>query len=206
MAQIGVLLVGFEPLPAVGTRRILEAEGDFVVVGTAADGEAGLALARRERPDLALLDLRPARSSCLGWVRAFRRSVPEMLLTVLDGKLDGTATLILQRQGVRGCFLTGMTATDFVDGLREVQRGQGRVFFAAAEVAAAAIRAGTPPTPRQLEVLSLLAQGLSNDDMARRLGCTPRTVEYHLSQMRRQLAVHSRGQLAYEARERGWLR
>jgi DNA-binding NarL/FixJ family response regulator len=209
-----VLLVDDQELVRTGFRMILEAEPDMRVVGEAADGREAVEQARRTRPDVVLMDVRMPGMDGIEATRVLRdgadadRGPHVLVLTTFD--LDEHVYDAL-RAGAAGFLLKDVRATQLVDAVRVVAAGEAMIAPAVtrrliAEFAQRAPRAHPPPgldelTPRELEVLRLLARGLSNAEIARELWLGEATVKTHLSRVLAKLRLRDRVQavvLAYE--------
>jgi DNA-binding NarL/FixJ family response regulator len=212
--SIRVLLCDDQALVRSGFRMILEAREDIEVVGEAEDGAQALELARRRRPDVILMDVRMPR---LDGVEATRRLVEEgsqariLILTTFD--LDEYVYEAL-RAGASGFLLKDVQPAQLVEAIRVVARGEAllaptvtrRLLDRFAQGLPGA--PGEPPpelsslTERELEVLGLLASGLSNAELAERLVLSETTVKTHVSSILRKLGLRDRVQavvLAYQA-------
>jgi DNA-binding NarL/FixJ family response regulator len=212
--SIRVLLCDDQALVRSGFRMILEAREDIEVVGEAEDGAQALELARRRRPDVILMDVRMPR---LDGVEATRRLVEEgseariLILTTFD--LDEYVYEAL-RAGASGFLLKDLQPAQLVEAIRVVARGEAllaptvtrRLLDRFAQGLPGA--PGEPPpelsslTERELEVLGLLASGLSNAELAERLFLSETTVKTHVSSILRKLGLRDRVQavvLAYQA-------
>jgi DNA-binding NarL/FixJ family response regulator len=205
-----VLLVDDEELVRTGLRMILDAEPDLTVVGDAADGVEALARLRELAPDVVLMDIRMPRMDGL---EATRRMVTEsdakvVVLTTFD--LDEHVYAALAA-GASGFLLKDAPATQLVHAIRVAAAGDAllapsvtrRLIARFAENHASA----RPPlptdlTPRETEVLILLAEGLSNTEIAERLVVGDATVKTHVARVLTKLGVRDRVQavvLAYRS-------
>jgi DNA-binding NarL/FixJ family response regulator len=212
--SIRVLLCDDQALVRSGFRMILEAREDIEVVGEAEDGAQALELARRRRPDVILMDVRMPR---LDGVEATRRLVEKgsqariLILTTFD--FDEYVYEAL-RAGASGFLLKDVQPAQLVEAIRVVARGEAllaptvtrRLLDRFARDLPGA--PGEPPpelsslTERELEVLGLLASGLSNAELAERLFLSETTVKTHVSSILRKLGLRDRVQavvLAYQA-------
>jgi DNA-binding NarL/FixJ family response regulator len=212
---IRVLLADDQTLVRAGFRAILTAEDDIAVVGEAADGLTAVAAALAERPDVVLMDIRMPGLDGLGATRRI----------AADPRLDHVRVVILTtfetdeyvfeaiRAGASGFLVKDTDPADLLRAIRVVAQGDALLAPSVtrrliADVAARA-RIGTPIpglnelTEREREILSLVAGGLSNDDIAQRLVISPMTVKTHVSRVMGKLAAHDRAQLVVFAYESG---
>ena len=209
-----VLLADDQELVRTGFRMILEAEPDMRIVGEAGDGREAVEQARRTRPDVVLMDVRMPGMDGIEATRVLRDgadpdSGPHVLvLTTFD--LDEHVYDAL-RAGAAGFLLKDVRAAQLVDAVRVVAAGEAMIAPGVtrrliAEFARRAPKAEPPLgldelTPRELEVLRLLARGLSNAEIARELWLGEATVKTHLSRVLAKLRLRDRVQavvLAYE--------
>ncbi|RCV50247.1 response regulator [Marinitenerispora sediminis] len=205
-----------------GLVMILDSAPDVEVVAEAADGEEAVAAARRLRPDVVLMDVRMPRRDGISATRELTgMGVDVLILTTFD--LDEYVFGAL-RAGAAGFLLKDIEADDLVAAVRVVARGEGMI---APAVTRRLIRefagAGRPPgrfgsggpaawtapgaaalaqlTPREREVLGCVGEGLSNQQIARRLGITETTAKTHVSRILAKLDLRSRVQAAIIAQE-----
>ncbi len=207
-----ILLVDDQELVRTGFRVVLDAEPDFEVIGEAADGFAALDAAQTSRPDVVLMDIRMPN---LDGIEATRRiataeGAPRVLiLTTFD--LDDYVYEAL-RAGASGFLLKDARADELCDAVRTVAAGDALLSptitrkliesYTRRPPASAQPEALGELTPRELEVLRLVARGMSNNDIARELVVGDATVKTHVSRIFSKLDLHDRAQavvLAYES-------
>jgi DNA-binding NarL/FixJ family response regulator len=212
--MIRVLLCDDQALVRSGFRMILDARDDLEVVGEAEDGVQAIALARKLDPDVILMDVRMPE---LDGVEATRRLIANgsrarvLILTTFD--LDEYVYEAI-RAGASGFLLKDVQPSQLVDAIRVVAAGEAllaptvtrRLLDRFAETLPNGAKRPPPGldllTERELEVLKLLAQGLSNAELAERLFLSETTVKSHISSVLRKLDLRDRVQavvLAYEA-------
>ena len=212
--SISVLLADDQPLLRRGFRMILEAEGDLTVVAEAGDGEEAADLARRHEPDVVLMDIRMPGTD---GIEATRRILAApagagcriIILTTFD--LDQYVYAALTA-GASGFLLKDVSPEQLVDAVRMVRSGDALLAPSITRrlVERFASTAPAPPqghadlselTPRELEVLQLLARGLSNAELAAELVLSEATVKTHVARILRKLGLRDRVQavvLAYQ--------
>jgi len=203
---IRVLVADDQPLVRAGVSALLAAEPDVEVVGVAADGGEALRLARRTRPDVAVLDIRMpvrngievARELCAPGADP---AVPVLMLTTFD--LDDLVFGALEA-GASGFLLKDAEPDVIVDAVRQVAAGNGtidqtltrrvlREFVSRRSLQpVTGGRASELLTARERDVLLLLAQGMSNEEIAAELVVEVSTVKSHLARMLPKLGVRSR--------------
>jgi serine/threonine-protein kinase PknK len=183
-----VVVADDEVLFREGLASLLERFG-FLVVGQAESSAELIELVRIERPDLAIVDIRmPPKHSIEGLeaARAIRAEVPETAILVLSAHIEVEHAMDLLASGQRTGYLLKSRVTDvdeFVDTLDRICRGGSAVDPALVQELVAARRAGDPLdalSPREREVLALMAEGRSNSGIAHRLWVTEGTVEKHV--------------------------
>ncbi len=207
-----VLMIDDHALFRVGLQGLLEQRG-IEVVAAVAEGAEGLALAEQKQPDIILLDLRMPDMSGLEVLQEVRDrdiKIPVVMLTTSNEEQDLVEAL---RNGAQGYLLKDMEPDELVSALRDIEKGKNVVAQGLTDVLARMVQ-GDPVeeqpkespfselTPRELEILCLLADGQSNKVIARNLGISDGTVKLHVKSIMRKLDVHSRVEAAVLAVER----
>ena len=218
MTAVRVLLADDQAVVRRGLRTILEAEPDMEVVGEAADGVEAVALARRRAADVVLMDVRMPRMDGLAATRllahpASGAAIDVLVVTTFD--LDEVVFAAL-RAGAAGFLLKSAEPEVLIEGVRTVARGQGLISpevtrrliseFAASAPAAHADERVDSLTPREREVLLLMARGLSNADLGSELVLEASTVKKHVANVLSKLDLSSRAQAVVFAYEHGLAR
>src|SRR5579875_954072 len=222
--MIRVLLADDQALVRAGFRMLLEAAGDIEVVAEAANGGTAVALARQHRPDVVLMDLRMPEVdgiTAMGLIAADPAlgAVRVVVLTTFDDEESVFAAL---RAGASGFLVKDVEPGDLLRAIRVVARGEAllspsvtRAVIArfAAGAAAPAGRAPGPARPappglaalteREREVVTLVAAGLSNEEIAVKLTVSPLTAKTHVSRAMTKLCARDRAQLVVLAYEHG---
>lgn len=190
---------------------MLESLGGFVVVGEAADGEAAVREVQLHRPDVAVMDVMMPGVDGVEATRRVARASPGTAVLVLSMSEDDDVVFSAMQAGARGYLLKGAAQEEIDRALRAVVAGEA-IFGpgVAARVLgvfspAPAGRAGAFPelTPREREVLELVARGRRNAAIAAALGLAPKTVANHLPSIFAKLRVTDRSEAIVRAREEG---
>jgi DNA-binding NarL/FixJ family response regulator len=208
----GVLIVDDDALIRAGLRAIIDAEPDLTVVGEAADGADVVPAVRRLRPDVVLMDVRMPAVDGIQATRLLQRlDDPPRVLVVTTFENDEYVYEAL-RAGAGGFLLKRSRPVQIVDAVRVVARGDSLLFPAAVRRLAAAYgpapAAGLPGaqlTEREGEVLRLMADGLSNAEIAARLVLGQETVKTHVGNVLAKLGVRDRTQAVVVAYRSGFI-
>jgi NarL family two-component system response regulator LiaR len=206
---IRVLIADDHAVVRQGLRTFLDLQDDVEVVAEAPDGEAALAAAERVQPDVVLLDLVMPKVDGVAALRALRERAPEARVIVLTSFGDDDRLFAALRAGAVGYLLKDVEPAELVRAIRTAHAGQSPLSPAVAarvidELAHGGHRAGAAEelTPRELEVLRLIARGRSNKRIALELGMAEKTVKTHVSHLLAKLGVADRTQAAlYAVRE-----
>jgi DNA-binding NarL/FixJ family response regulator len=215
--KIRLLLVDDQRLMRDGLRTILELEQDFDVVGEAENGQAGLDAFEEFVPDVVLMDIR---MPGMDGVEATRRMImrwPDARVIILTTFDDDEYIFEGLRAGALGYLLKDVSGDELAEAIRKVADGGALIEpsvarkviaeFARLEPAARPLNEGLadPLSEREIEILQLLAQGLSNKQIASRLHLAEGTVKNYISNIFNKLGVSDRTQAALRARELGVL-
>jgi DNA-binding NarL/FixJ family response regulator len=209
---IRVLLVDDEELVRGGLRAILDARDDIEVVGEAADGAVVVPLATSLRPDVVVMDIRMPLVDGIQATRELRRrmSEPPRILVVTTFGDDENVYAALHA-GADGFLPKRARPAEIVDAVRIVARGESLLFPAAIRSLATRHVPASPRngkvvpdlTPREQEILQLMARGLSNSEIAGELYLGLQTVKTHVSSLLRKLDARDRTQAVIAAYESG---
>ena len=209
--SIRILLVDDQTLVRTGFRLILGSEPDFEVVGDAADGQEGIELGRRLRPDVVLMDIRMPRMDGIEATRRLTIASPATKVVILTTYDLDEYVFDALRAGASGFILKDAPADQLVNAVRVAAAGDALLAPSITrrlveEFARRAPRADVPLgdlTPRELEVLKLMARALSNAEIANRLVVSEGTVKTHVARILMKLECRDRVQAVVAAYESG---
>jgi DNA-binding NarL/FixJ family response regulator len=214
---IRVLLADDQQMIRAGLRLIISAEPDIQVVGEAGDGPGAVTAARRLRPDVTLMDIRmPKLNGIQATHRLYADTPPPTRVIVLTTFDIDSYVYEALRAGASGFLLKNAPPEDLVHAIRVVASGAGLLDPAVTrrvieEFARTPTPLPAPPqvatlTARELEVLHLVARGLSNAEIAARLYVSEATIKTHVARMLTKLALRDRVQAVVYAYEHGLIR
>jgi DNA-binding NarL/FixJ family response regulator len=206
---IRVLVADDFPLMRQAVVAALESDPGIHVVGEAADGEEALTRARETHPDVLLLDLYMPGLSGLGVLSQIREEMPDVRVLVMTASEKHESLVQAVGAGAAGYITKRSTVPQLRDAVTTVHGGGAAVSPALTAHLLRAFSSGTGGVPRsrallgqrELEVLRLVAEGMTDDEISRRLFISPRTVQAHLARVRDKTGVRRRSQLARWATE-----
>lgn len=215
MGKIKILIADDHAVVREGTRQILEQEPDLDVVAEAADGEEAVKLASSSRPDVAILDIAMPKVDGIEATRKIKELCPGVAVLVLTAYDDDQFVFGLLEAGAAGYLLKSIRGRELVEAVRQVYAGESVLHPA---IARKVLNRFTPtgekkgmPEPakvlseREIEVLQLATQGLSNHEIADKLFLSLRTVQAHLGHIFNKLKVSSRTEAVVHAIKAGWV-
>jgi len=209
---IRVLVADDHPVFRRGLVGVLSEEPDVEVVAEAGDGDTAVALVSELKPDVVLMDLHMTGSGGIAATRRLTDEAPEVAVLVLTMLDDEESVLAALHAGARGYLVKGASGDRILEAVRAVDLGEA-VF--GADVAGLVLgrltaqrrtaRAGPFPmlTDREEEILSLIALGRSNTEIARHLVVSDKTVRNHITNVFAKLGVTDRAQAIVKARDAG---
>lgn len=213
------LLVDDQPLFLEGLRNLLAARG-VEVIGTATDGFEALAKARALRPDVILMDVAMPHCNGLEALRLIKAELPDIKIVMLTVSGEDEDLFEAIKSGASGYLLKNLDAEEFFSLLSELGQGEvplskGLTAKILERFACQVGKAGRSVqieddgaenlTPRQMEVLTLVAQGMTYKEIGAVLCLTERTVKYHMAQISERLRLENRAQAIDYVRRRGLL-
>ena len=206
---VGIVLVDDHAIVRQGLRSILERERDLRIVGEASTADEAMAVVERTRPAVVLLDLKlstGADSQGLELCSRLTTRYPGLGVLVLTTFLDDNLVAQAIHRRARGYVIKDVDTTELVRAIRAVVRKESAFDSrsAAAMVRSLRVQPDQPAfTERELNVLELLAHGLSNKEIGKRLYISETTVKFHVRNLMRKLNAASRAEAVYEASKLG---
>ncbi len=217
--QIRLLLADDHAVVRTGTRQLLERQPDFDIVGEASDGEEAIRLAHELRPDVVLMDVRMPKLSGVEATRRIKEELPDIRVLVLTAHDEDAYVFGLLQAGANGYLLKTAEFEELVKAIHTVVSGQSAL---APEVAGKVVAQFTSGkslpdvltdnkedydglTERELSILTLVGQGLSNKQIGSELSISDRTVQAHLSNIFSKLGVSSRTEAVMYAVRKNWI-
>jgi NarL family two-component system response regulator LiaR len=218
MDRIQILLAEDHVLVREGTRELIDHEDDLEVVAEAGDGEEAVRLADAHHPDVILMDVAMPKLNGLEATRQIKAAHPEIAVLVLTAYDDDEYVFAFLEMGAAGYLLKDASAEDLVKAIRAVYAGESVLDPAVTRKVIDYFARGTDSshrwgaqesvetalTERELEVLKLAAQGMTNREIGGQLSISARTVQVHLSNVFGKLGVGSRTEAVLQAVREGW--
>ena len=199
------MCVDDHPVVREGIAALIENQDDVVSVGEAADGQAAIEQYRKLRPDVVLMDLRMPGLGGLEATTQIRREFPAARIIVLTTYEGDEVIHRALDAGARGYLLKDSVRRELLQTIREVHAGQRHI----SATAATCLAEHTPRTslsPRELEVLHLIAEGLRNKEIGAKLDIAEDTVKIHIKNIFAKLEVIDRTEAVVVASQRGFIR
>ncbi len=202
MPKIKILIADDHAVVREGTRQILAQEPDLEVVAEAADGEEAIRLAGEYKPDVAIMDIAMPKCDGIEATRKIKGLYPGIAVLILSAYDDDQFVFSLLEAGAAGYLLKSIRGRELIDAVRAVYAGESVLHpsiarkvlnrFVPTPGKAAAQKPVEVLSDREVEVLKLATQGLSNQEIAEKLCLSLRTVQAHLGHIFNKLEVSSR--------------
>ena len=211
--MIRILVVDDHPVVREGLVAIIEAQDDMTVVGEAGDGSQAIAIYKAAKPDVVLMDLAMPGTDGVQAIEGMRAFDPEARVVVLTAYDTDERILRAVEAGARGYLVKGAPRDDIFRAVRVVNLGgsllepavAGKLLNRVGDI----LRGGAPEeelTPREQDVLNLMARGFRNKEIAFELHITERTVKFHANAIYRKLDVGGRTEAVSKALQKGMVK
>ena len=208
--NIRVLIVDDHPVVRQGLRMVLSLQPDMLLVGEASDGAEGVRMARELQPDLIIMDLKMPIHDGTTAIREIARAYPHIRILALTAFETDDTTSVALRAGAHGCLFKDATPQQLVAALRSLAQGNSvlhpRAAFNMLQRLAMPASQQAPHeqrTARELQVLSYVGLGATNDAIAEAMKISHRTVTTHIHNILNKLNLSNRTQAAIYAQEQG---
>ena len=218
MDKIRVLLADDHPLVRSGLIRLLEPHKDITVVGEAEDGEEAIQKAKQLKPDVVVIDLSMPKVSGVEAAKILQKEYPSARVLVLTMHENEEYVYQIFKSGAGGYILKNAGREEIATAIRAVAKGERFFSPRVSEIMVEGYLrkaedrekrpapVDVPLTTREKEVLSLIAEGLNNQQIADKLFISPRTVDTHRTNIMQKLDIHDAGNLVRFAIEKGFSR
>jgi len=211
---IRVLIADDHTIVRSGVNLLLSSEPDIEVVGEATDGISAVELAQQFKPDVVLMDIGMPELDGIEATRRIRERVPEANVLVLTMHRSDEYLFQMLEAGALGYVLKGAETSELINAVRTVARGEVFLYPSMARrlVQQFLRQVGADPserprlTPREKQILNLVAEGYSNKEIAERLVVSPSTVHSHRTNLMQKLGLSTRHELVQYARRQGLIR
>ncbi|MDR7480948.1 MAG: response regulator transcription factor [Armatimonadota bacterium] len=211
--KIRILIADDHSIVREGVRMILAGQEDFEVVGEAATGREAVEQARRLRPDVVVMDISMPDLNGIQATEQIRRELPEVQVLGLTMHEEGNYVFELLKVGAAGYVLKRAAAEDLVAAVRAAHRGEAFLYPSVAKMVVQDFLQRASPTEkaqtldglteREREVLTLIAEGHTNQEIANRLYISIKTVQTHRAHIMEKLNLHDRAELVRYAIRKG---
>ena len=214
MDKIKILIADDHAVVREGTRQILEQESDMEVVAEAEDGEEAVKLAGSSKPNVAIIDISMPNVDGIEATKQIKALYPSIAILILSAYDDDQFVFSLLEAGAAGYMLKSIRSRELVDAVRAVYAGESVLHPSIAHKVLNRFMPG-PGKPkhepsvalseREIDILKLAAEGLSNQDIADKLFLSVRTVQAHLGHIFNKIGVGSRTEAVVRALREGWI-
>jgi len=197
-----------QPLVINGLRNLLQTRG-ITVVGEAHNGHEAVTQTRKHRPDVIFMDVHMPECDGLEATQRIKAEFPEIKIIILTISADETDLANSLRAGAIGYLLKNVAADKLFEALMAAQTGESPISpeltGKLVQQLSTPIQPTSPLTPRQLEILRLIQQGITYKEIADRLTVSQNTIKYHVKQILNQLGVNTRTEAIAQAIQQGWI-
>jgi NarL family two-component system response regulator LiaR len=212
--NITILLADDHVLLRQGTRELLEREDDMTVVGEAGDGEEAVRLTADLHPHVIIMDIAMPKMNGIEATRRIKEIFPDSAVLILSAYDDDQYVFAILEAGAAGYLLKDVPSDELVEAIRAVHAGESILHptiarkvvnrFASPQGLGPAAVESDQLSDREMEVLKLAAQGMTNMEIAKELDLSVRTIQGHLSNIFSKMQVGSRTEAVIQGLQRGW--
>jgi DNA-binding NarL/FixJ family response regulator len=195
MRRITVLLADDHPIVRDGIRAVLQQHQEIDVVGEAADGEEVMAFVKNRRPDVVVLDINMPRMDGFACARKLKKEHPEVKIVMLTMYAQKTFLEEIIRLGIDGCLLKNNSAQELGAAIMRVAEGKSYYDRIQTFRAEQPEERALPLTPREIEILQFMAQGLTSTQIAEKLCIAEHTVRTHRKNIHKKTGMGSASEL-----------
>jgi len=208
---IHILIVDDYAVVREGLRAFVTTESDMVVIGEAADGETAVQQCLELKPDIVVMDLALPGNEGIDTIYAIKQQCPQIDILILTNFAEEERVLAAMKAGALGYMLKDATTKDIVQAIRDVHQGKVVLHPSVSYILLQALQLPDTNgqavlhtlTEREKEVLQLVAQGQTNQEIANQLGIEERTVRVHVTHILQKLELDNRTQAALYALRHG---
>jgi len=213
MDKIRILVAGGQPIFREGLHLILENERDLEVVAMAADGEEAVRLAKEMRPDVVVINIDTPKLDGIQVTTQIKAACPASAILVFGAYRHGSRLIHSLRAGALGYLVSSEPVDELLRAIRLVHKGievlnsaaTADILHGLAATRGAVARDQKPLQSREVDILKLVAKGMSNREIADKLFLSERTIQTHLSNIFRKLAVRSRTEAVFLGLQESYL-
>ncbi len=209
--KVSVLIADDQTLFREGIKDVLTNEKWIEVVGEAADGVEAVALAKKLKPDVVLMDIKLPKMDGISATKQIRLAVPEVNVLMLSSFEDEAHVLDAIQAGANGYLSKMLPAAELVnsiktftsEGLMIPQQLMGKLLHGLRKMGDGSMPSQATLTKTEIKVMDLLGKGMSNKELAKELDCSVKTIKNHLNSAFHKLGVSSRTEAVVKAIEKG---
>jgi DNA-binding NarL/FixJ family response regulator len=207
---IKILLADDHVVLREATAELIDNQPDMAVVAQAGTGEETISLAKENQPDVVIMDIAMPRVDGVEATRRIKSECPDVKVVVLSAHQDVDHVLTLLEEGATSYLPKTVDLNELLGAIRKSNRGESVLPPSVASIVVRHLsgqldKEEKPLTSREIDVLSLVARGLTNKAIAKKLHLSPRTIETHLTHIYKKLEVESRTEAAMLAQKKGWI-
>jgi len=212
--SVSVLLAEDHIITRQGIRRLLEDEGNFIIVGEADDGEQAVKLAVEKKPDVVIMDIAMPKLNGVEATKLIKQRCPTTAVLILSAYDDDEYVFALLESGVAGYLLKTASGDELVRAVESANKGEPTLHPTVAQKLINRFRnfddskkreeIGDILSEREIDIIRLAAKGMSNHEIAEKVIISKRTVEGHMRSIFNKLGVGSRTEAVIYGLKKGW--